>query len=224
MSLKPPKKSDIDKPWMPTRRDNPKKIKPAYHLIVTEGTKTEPAYFEAIRDRINRQHSNRIHLQVEGMGVGTLRLFDKAQKLVSKSPTKFSHVWVVYDTDDFPPEDVDETERLCKKYTDDDTAYHAVWSNQCIELWFLLHFIPLEADLVRGEYFPKLNARFRAEGAGNYEKNRKDIFERLFPHIETAIKNAEKLEKKNCGHPPSLSAPGTAIHLLVKQLLTYLRE
>lgn len=42
MSLKPPKKSDLDKNWMKARQDRPKKIQPEYHLIVTEGTETEP--------------------------------------------------------------------------------------------------------------------------------------------------------------------------------------
>lgn len=43
MSLKPPKRSDLDKSWMKPRRDKPKKIQPEYHLIVTEGTDTEPS-------------------------------------------------------------------------------------------------------------------------------------------------------------------------------------
>lgn len=30
MSLKPPKKSDLDKNWMKARRDKPKKIQPEY--------------------------------------------------------------------------------------------------------------------------------------------------------------------------------------------------
>ena len=46
-------KSDLDKSWMKARQDRPKKIQPEYHLIVTEGTGTEPAYFGAIRDIIN---------------------------------------------------------------------------------------------------------------------------------------------------------------------------
>ena len=45
MSLKPPKKSDLDKSWIKPRRDSHKKIQPEYHLIITEGTDTEPAYF-----------------------------------------------------------------------------------------------------------------------------------------------------------------------------------
>ncbi len=48
MSLKPPKKSDLDKSWMKTRLDRHKKIQPEYHLIITEGTDTEPAYCSPI--------------------------------------------------------------------------------------------------------------------------------------------------------------------------------
>lgn len=56
MSLKPPKKSDLGKSWMKPRRDKNILICPEYHLIVTEGTETEPQYFEAIRTIINSQY------------------------------------------------------------------------------------------------------------------------------------------------------------------------
>ena len=49
MSLKPPKKSDLSKNWMKARRDKPKKIQPEYHLIVTEGTKTERRIFNPLK-------------------------------------------------------------------------------------------------------------------------------------------------------------------------------
>lgn len=66
MSLKPPKKSDLNKSWMKSRRDKPKKIQPEYHLIVTEGTDTEPAYFGAMKDIINKTYSEHIQLGVFG--------------------------------------------------------------------------------------------------------------------------------------------------------------
>ncbi len=52
MSLKPPKKSDLDKEWMSKRYERKKKIQPEYHLIITEGTKTEPNYFKSMKDLI----------------------------------------------------------------------------------------------------------------------------------------------------------------------------
>ena len=52
MSLKPPKKSDLDKQWMRGRQRPNVLFQPEYHLIITEGTKTEPQYFDAIRQVI----------------------------------------------------------------------------------------------------------------------------------------------------------------------------
>ena len=80
MSLKPPKKSDLGKSWMKPRRDKNILICPEYHLIVTEGTETEPQYFEAIRTIINSQYRDKIQLDIHGAGDNTLSLLDKAMK------------------------------------------------------------------------------------------------------------------------------------------------
>ena len=42
VSMKPVKKSDAGKSWMRKRRDLKRMIAPEYHLIVSEGTRTEP--------------------------------------------------------------------------------------------------------------------------------------------------------------------------------------
>lgn len=68
MSLKPVKKSDRGKSWMQPRRDSKRTIQPEYHLIITEGTKTEPLYFEALKERINARFPNRIHMDIVGKG------------------------------------------------------------------------------------------------------------------------------------------------------------
>lgn len=68
MSLKPPKKSDMGKRWMKPRRDKSILLRPEYHLIVTEGTATEPQYFEVIRDIINRQYKDKIQIDIYGEG------------------------------------------------------------------------------------------------------------------------------------------------------------
>lgn len=86
MSLKPPKKSDLDKSWMKARQDRPKKIQPEYHLIVTEGTETEPAYFGAIRDIINSSYPDKIQLNIHGIGNNTLTLFQKASSSQTHLP------------------------------------------------------------------------------------------------------------------------------------------
>ena len=152
MSLKPLKKTDMNKSWMKKRRDKQIKIQPEYHLIVTEGTKTEPEYFRAIRDIINHQYKDRVQLDIYGEGENTLNLFDRAQKHVNNSPNIYKHVWIVYDTDDFPSDHINKTAQLCENCSNDETTYHAIWSNQCIELWFLLHFSYFQSDIHRQEY------------------------------------------------------------------------
>ena len=67
MSKKPVKKSDSEKGWMKKRRDNRRMIAPEYHLIVTEGTKTEPNYFGKLKEEINSRYRDRISIEIAGM-------------------------------------------------------------------------------------------------------------------------------------------------------------
>lgn len=222
MSLKPPKKSDLNKAWMNPKPDRKMKIQPEYHLIVSEGTHTEPAYFEAIRNTINRQYREKIQLQIFGEGENTIRLFWKAKQRALDNANIYRHVWIIYDTDDFPAEHVDRVADLCRKNSSEETEYHAVWSNQCMELWYLLHFSFMQSDLHRAEYWPKLTDWLTKINAGKYKKNRKDMYQTLRPFMDTAIANAKRLEAINRGSLPSKAAPGTKIYELVETLKPYL--
>ena len=222
MSLKPPKKSDLNKSWMKTKPDRNVKIHPEYHLIVTEGTDTEPAYFEAIKEVVNKQYREKIQLEVSGEGDNTINLFWKAKEMALDSANVYRHVWVVYDTDDFPADHIDRVVDLCKENSTEETEYHAIWSNQCVELWFLLHFSYMQSDIHRTEYWPKLTSWLTGIGAGVYEKNRADMYMVLRPFMDYAIANAKRLEAINQGRMPSKSAPGTKIYELVEKLKPYL--
>ena len=93
MSKKPEKKSDINKGWMKKRRDNSRMIAPEYHLIVTEGTKTEPNYFNKLKEEINRKYAHRIAIKIEGIGEGsnTLTLLERADKIAKEYEKKTFH-------------------------------------------------------------------------------------------------------------------------------------
>lgn len=224
MSLKPLKKSDLDKAWMKKKPDRAIKIHPEYHLIVSEGTDTEPAYFGAMKDIVNRQYPKKIQLDVSGEGNNTINLFGKAKQLARNSANVYRHVWVVYDTDDFPAEQTDRVVQLCAENSTEETQFHAVWSNQCVELWFLLHFSFMQSDIYRAEYWPKLTECLRQIGAGEYEKNRKDMYHILRPYMDKAIRNAKRLDVLNKGKAPSKAAPGTKVFELVEILKAYLPE
>jgi hypothetical protein len=222
MSLKPPKKSDLDKNWMKKRRDKVIRIQPEYHLIVTEGTETEPQYFRAIRDIINKQYRDKIQLDIFGEGDNTLSLFEKAKRRSAENPNGYRHVWVIYDTDDFPPDHINRTAELCEKNSNVETQFHAIWSNQCIELWYLLHFGYFQSDIHRKEYWPKLSEWLDNIGTGEYTKGRTDMYAVLRPFMEIAITNAKKLDVINMGRQPSNSAPGTKVYELIEKLRPYL--
>ena len=222
MSMKPRKKSDSQKKWMTDRRDRRIIIAPEYHLIVTEGTKTEPQYFDGLKKDINNLYKGRISIVIEGVGQGanTLTLLERAQKIVEKEPDKYKHVWLVYDKDDFPKDDFDNTYFKCKSLSGngDSVMYHALWSNECIEYWFLLHYLSLDAALHRNEYYPKLTECLGSK----YEKNREDIYSLLKPNIKKAIDNAKRIEANNNGLPPSQCTPGTTVYEIFEILESYL--
>ena len=223
MSLKPDKKSDLNKGWMKKRRDKPIRIQPEYQLIVTEGTSTEPQYFRAIRDIINQQYRGRVQLDIYGEGQNTLSLFDRARSHVQRSSNVYKHVWIVYDTDDFPQDNINRTAELCAQSSTEETEYHAIWSNQCIEVWFLLHFSYFQSDIHRKEYWPKLSEIMTLYGLGPYSKGREDMYYILEPYMDTAIRNAKKLNAVNQERTPATSAPGTKVYELIEKLKPYLK-
>lgn len=158
---------------------------------------------------------------IEGVGQGanTLTLLEYAQKIVEKEPDKYKHIWLVYDKDDFPKDDFDNTYFKCKSLSDNNSViYHALWSNECIEYWFLLHYMSLDSALHRSEYYPKLTDCLGSK----YEKNRADIYALLKPNIKNAIKNAKRIEANKQEIPPSQHTPGTAVYEIFEMLESYL--
>ena len=219
MSNKPLKKSDLKKKWMTSRRDREIKIAPEYHLIITEGTQTEPKYFKALKKEINREFPGHIFIEIEGVGEGTVKLLERAKKMVEMSPNNFSHVWLVYDKDDFPENDFDKTASQCEVLSDENLTYHALWSNECIEYWFLLHYIFLDTALHRSEYYPKLSKYLKFE----YKKDSDGIYSILKSKLQKAIKNAKKIMETHGLAAPSKCTPGTNVYELFEKLATYIK-
>lgn len=60
-------------------------MRPEYHLIVTEGTKTEPQYFNSVKEIVNKKYKGKIEIKIEGEGKSTLDLLEKAKEYVIES-------------------------------------------------------------------------------------------------------------------------------------------
>jgi len=210
MSMKPLKHSEMKK-----RRDKQILVAPEYHLIVTEGTKTEPNYFKGFKQEINAKYPDKVNVDVEGIGDNTLSLLERAIKLVERNINTINHVWLVYDKDDFPDDDFDNTVNRCAALSKSEVKYHALWSNECIEFWFLLHFEYLQAALLRDDYYPKLTEHLKKLTENpeyKYKKNNGDIYATLRNRMPIAIREAKKLLNWHGDLPPSSCTPGTKVY------------
>lgn len=172
MSLKPKKFSEQKreqselKQKMQKRSKEINRILPPYLYIVSEGTKTEPYYIEGIAQIINEKYkefSTGKFIEVEGTGKSTKGLLEYARNNVEKVFPRAEEVWLMYDMDDFPLYNFDNTQHSAEGRADR-RRYRVAWSNECIELWFLLHFQELTANIGRKKY------RELLEGYCGYEK------------------------------------------------------
>jgi len=163
-------------------------------------------------------------LDIQGTGRNTEDLVNFAKKQRSFSKIPYGHVWVVFDRDDFTVQQFSNAIANARK-----SDMGVAWSNEAIELWFLLHFEYLDASIHRYQYIDKLNDYFREYGVnkGKYEKNLGDIYEILSEYGDSneAIQNAEKLRKfyeaQGINNEYNMN-PGTTVDELVQELLGYL--
>ena len=68
------------------------------YLIVCEGERTEPNYFNAL---VGGRNSKVLSVEVLGEGQSTCRLVRTAIEERDKSMREYDRVWVVFDKDDF---------------------------------------------------------------------------------------------------------------------------
>lgn len=225
MSLKPIKASEQKKNQkqlnlkMQKQKKNLAHEIPPFTYIVSEGTKTEPYYIKGLADVINKKYYNfgsKNRIEVKGTGRSTLSLLKFVRKQVEIDWPQATVVWLMYDKDDFPIDDFDNTQYSAEGRKDK-REYKVAWSNECIELWFVLHYQILTADNGR-EHCRKI-----LEDKMGYEKNQKDIYEILEDKTALAIQRAEnQYDSYAVSTPPSKRCPATRVFELVRYLLQYI--
>ena len=186
-------------------------------LIVCEGTKTEPHYFEAL---IKNNISTVREVTIEGEGRGTVTLVAKAheirQKLERKNAMAFDRVWVVFDKDDFG--DFNEAIGKANKL-----GFQSAWTNEAFELWYFLHFEFLDAGISRSAYIEKIEGAFRNR-MGNrdfvYQKGNPDIYRLLqkYGREDLAKRYAERLRARYTDTNYTAHKPCAMVDKLVEEL------
>ena len=216
--------------WKKKRRQEYLELKRYRYYIFCEGQQTEPQYFAGFKKLIeeNPIYKDMVLIEIESCQAETMRVIGKAEDYVKKNKIRSGQIWCVYDKDSFPAEHhngvVERVKNLNKGNLE--LQYHAAWSNECIEFWFLLHFVYYTANNHRSEYIAFLNTKFRELGFEKYEKNMKDIFDILMKkgNPKLAIRYAKRIIKEGYGKTPAEIAPGTKVYELVEELGKYLPE
>ncbi len=190
-----------------------------YILIVSEGAVTEPNYFGWYKKNCKQF----INVEIFGEGKNTSSLVREAiairNKIQSRENIVFDQVWCVFDKDSFTDSDYNNAFLLCGNEN-----IQVAYSNECFELWYLLHFHYYNTGMDRQLIYTKLNELFKERYGFKYEKNMQNIFEMLRPLQAGAIKRARSLEK-NCTNIASIhnQNPSTRVFKLVEELNKYVR-
>ncbi|MBU1661811.1 MAG: RloB family protein [Chloroflexi bacterium] len=181
-----------------------------YFLIVCEGEQTEPNYFKSFRVSAD--------VKVIGTGRSTTGLVEYAKTLKDKAKRNqqaYTSVWVVFDRDDFSPENFNGAIEQAKH-----AGFCVAYSNEAFELWYVLHFDYMDNAISRQQYQDILSKRL----VEPYRKNDLTLYARLLNRQPDAIRNAERLLASYKPHPnPTYDNPCTAVHHLVQELNRHIR-
>lgn len=191
------KKAKISKEKREIRQKNlPDRI-----LILCEGEKTEPLYFHGFKKDFKLNN-----VSIEGLGANTDTIVQEA----IRRQKDYEQIWCVFDRDSFEKHNFNRAFALIKKYP----KIKIVYSNEAFELWYLLHFNYYDTGISREQYKTKLSKYLEEK----YQKNSKNMYERLLPFQNKAINNAKKLLRTYKRPNPEKDNPSTTVFELVERL------
>ncbi|MBP7741336.1 MAG: RloB domain-containing protein [Candidatus Pacebacteria bacterium] len=177
--------------------------------IFTDGEKTETNYFLGLCKELRlvavRLKSDYVHL--EGTGFDPVTLVTHAVERAGD----YDETWVVFDRDDHTNK-FDNAIALANTH-----GVKVAYSNECFELWLILHFERLETDIGRNQYFQKLGTLLGRK----YRKNDIEIFNMVKSREGVAIRTSKSLEKMHDDNgviPSHKRAPSTTVFRLVERL------
>jgi hypothetical protein len=204
------------KAWQ-RRRDYGRRVETRYLrdriLILCEGKETEPNYFRKFPLNVEL-----VEINVRGTGANTLSLVEDAirrgQEAV-KNGKPYNQIWCVFDRDSFPSGNFNRAFKVA-----DENRIHIAYSNQCFELWYILHYHFNDAAIDRHEYARRLT-RFMGR---KYCKNDANIYDLLKGRQADAIRNAKELLDRYNPCNPEKDDPSTTVHELVEALNEFTSE
>lgn len=195
-----------------------------YFLIVCEGIKTEPLYFEAFKADLPKGVLDNTSVEIEGKGKNTLSLIEDVIEIRKRREKamgrEYDQVWAVFDCDSFPAQNFNNA---IFKARDAVPEIHCAWSNEAFELWYLLHFEFFQDAASRHQYQARLDQVIsrRMGKIFKYLKNDRGMYALLknYGNRKRAIEWATALEKHHTGENFADHNPCTKVYQLVQELM-----
>lgn len=174
-------------------------------LIICEGDKTEPIYFENYRTPQN--NLDVILVPSSRKDVGSIVEFGK-KKMKDLDIKGGDLIWCVFDCDK------NTDEKISIAYRNAGRSINMCLSNPSFELWFLLHFRYIEISLQNDGLLGYLKRHIP-----DYSKNN-DCYRILRPLTDTAIRNSKKLEQLHIDNGTELNStksnPSTQVYKIIE--------
>jgi RloB-like protein len=198
------------------RRKKPKRLPIPRVLIVSEGSESEPNYFNEIRkekripvDYIRAIHSNE--------GTQPLKVIDGALVEFKKKQKEYDHIFVVFDCDDHPDflNAINKANAMSHSFNNasgEKVSFVPIYSVPCFELWILLHNELVHTVMHRDEALRRVKRLIP-----DYQKNMTNLYATTKAKLSAASANAAYLRER-CAYP-SLTEARTEIDILVQFLL-----
>lgn len=202
-----------------------------YILIVCEDERTEPDYFEKYQQLFFKiLPRETIYIRPVGTGRNSLWVVECAkiqrEKLRLESGMDVDQTWAVFDKDD-----LDQTAGNRKNFEDafavgEESNINIAYSNECFELWFLLHFddVNMSEPISREDIYRRLEIAIRhnVDSKFAYVHGDSSIVDIIWEKGNklNAILRSQELDQYHQRHntAPIDSNPNTQVYKLVKEL------
>lgn len=214
-----------NKPWNKRNKivGYRKDLRPALPsiLIMCEGN--ESFYFQSF-PVANKK------IKTYAAGRSKLSLIEEALKEVernkkSKNDIPFEQIWCVFDMD-FEPNQTkqrSEFDNAIKKANNKNIR--TAWSNDCIELWYLLHFKSITKRILRNDIFQQLKKEIGTKKNIKSAEFCGDLYKTLLPFQKVAFTNISKIRQRiDKTIPHHQQNPHTTVDELVIELNKSLRS
>lgn len=199
-----PRNNGRDKGRKPLRKREVRRI-----LILCEDTKSSRDYFASFP-----HDKKQVEIKCVGTGMNTDSLMEYAvdiAKEARRARAQYERIWVVFDKDSFPEENFNRAFELARTQP----RITPCWSNECFEIWYLLHFHYRDTAIGRHDLWPEISGLIGCK----YDKADDTLHQALAEKIVTALEHASKLAFENERAGTQTRNPSTRVHELVKALL-----